>query len=198
MSGLRHVGAVVIGVSMLTLATVAALFAQSSWDDVRETQGTLRAIFCDIGVATADSDSDTLTNEAEISLGTNPCSADTDQDGCADAVEIAPKSAVATGGGRDPLYYWDFLDMWINGTRDGAVNVFDISALVLRFGTSGDASGDPLEPPQALPGYHVSADRSPPAVGANLWHAGPPDGAINMIEIGLVVVQFGHNCPGLP
>jgi hypothetical protein len=193
-SRLKYVGAVAVGVSMMTLTTAAALFAQSSWDDGQETQGTVRAIFCDIGVAEDDSDADTLTNEAEISLGTNPCSADTDQDGCGDGREVAPKSEAALGGGRDPLDYWDFMDMWANGTRDGVVNIIDISALVFRFGTTGDASGDPLDPPQALTGYHVSADRSSPKPGANLWNAEPPDGAIDIIEIGLAIVQFGHDC----
>ena len=183
---------------MLTLTSAAALFAQSSWDDVQETQGTVRAIFCDIGVATDDSDADTLTNEAEISLGTNPCNADTDRDSCGDGREVAAKSLAARGGGRDPLYFWDFMDMWANGTRDGVVNIIDIGALVLRFGTSGDPGGDPLDPPQALTGYHASADRSPPQPDANLWSAEPPDGAIDVIEIGLAVVQFGHDCSGPP
>ena len=194
MRGLKHVGAVAIGASMVTLTTAAALFAQSSWDDVQQTPGAVRAIFCDIGVATDDSDADTLTNEAEISLGTNPCRADTDQDGCSDDREIAAESEAATGGGRDPLYYWDFMDMWANGTRDRVVNIIDISALVFRFGTTGELSGDPFNPPQALTGYHVSADRTPPEVGANPWNAGPPDGDINITEIALAIVQFGHNC----
>ena len=107
----KHVGAVATGAALMALATVAALFAQSSWDDVRETRGTVRAIFCDISVATDDSDADTLTNEAEISLSTNPCSADTDQDGCSDSREVAAKSAAGQGGGRDPLDYWDFMNM---------------------------------------------------------------------------------------
>ena len=86
--------------------------------------------------------------------------------------------------------------MWANGTRDGAVNIIDISALVLRFGTTGDAGGDPLDPPHGLTGYHVSADRTSPEVGANLWSAGPPDGAIDIIEISLAIIQFGHSCTG--
>ena len=196
MSRLKHTSPAAIGAAMMTLATVAALFAQSSWNDVRETQATIRAIFCDIGVPTDDSDADTLTNEAEISLGTNPCSADTDQDGCSDGREVAPDLAAGQGGGRDPLDYWDFMDMWVIGRKDGAVNIIDISALVLRFGTTGDAGGDPLDPPQALTGYHVSADRSPPQDGANLWNAGPPDGAIDITEIGLAIIQFGDSCNG--
>ena len=72
-----------------------------------------------------------------------------------------------------------------------------MGALVSRFAAAGDPAGDPMDPPQALTGYHVSADRSPP-IGPNLWNAGPPDGTIDIIEIGLAVVQFGHNCSGWP
>ena len=122
---------------------------------------------------------------------------DSDADGCMDKRELQPKSESATGGGRDPFYYWDFMDMWVNKQKDRRVNVIDIGALVQRIFTSGDAGGDPLDPPQALTGYHVSADRSPP-IGANVWNAGPPDGDINIIEIGLIVAQFGHNCSGSP
>ncbi|MCH7718016.1 MAG: FG-GAP repeat protein, partial [Chloroflexi bacterium] len=132
-----------------------------------------------------DIDGDTLCEDIDP---------DDDNDGCTDLAELQPKSEVTTGGGRDPLSYWDFMDMWATGTRDGVVNIIDISALVLRFGTMGELSGDPLNPPQALTGYHVSADRTPPEVSANPWNAGPPDGDINITEIALAIVQFGHNC----
>ena len=132
-----------------------------------------------------DFDGDTLCDDVDD---------DDDNDGCLDLAELqtAPGSQM-TGGGRDPLYYWDFMDMWVNKQKDRRVNIIDIGALVNRFGGAGDPGGDPLDPPQALTGYHVSADRSPP-IGLNLWNAGPPDGDINIIEIGLAVVQFGHNC----
>ena len=118
---------------------------------------------------------------------------DSDADGCTDKVELQAKSEAATGGGRDPNYYWDFMDMWVNKQKDRRVNVIDIGAMVQRIFTSGDPGGDPLDPPQALAGYHVSADRSPP-IGPDLWNAGPPDGDINIIEIGLAVAQFSYDC----
>ena len=123
---------------------------------------------------------------------------DDDNDGCTNKMELNPKALAATGGGRDPLYYWDFMDMWVNKQKDRRVNIIDTGALVPRFGAAGDPNGDPLDPPQALAGYHVSADRSPPKEGANVWNAGPPNGDINIIEIGLAVAQFGHTCAGLP
>ena len=116
---------------------------------------------------------------------------DADDDGCTDEAELGP--IASKGGMRDPDYYWDFMDMWINKQKNRRVNVLDIGAIVQRLFTAGDPGGDPLDPPQALTGYHVSADRSAP-IGPNLWNAGPADGNINIIEIGLTVVQFGHDC----
>ena len=135
-----------------------------------------------------DTDGDTIPNSSDP---------DDDNDGCTDLAELQPKSEAATGGARDPHDYWDFMDMWVNKGKDKVVNIIDVGALVQRFGAAGDPGGDPLDPPQALAGYHVSADRSSP-IGANVWNAGPPDGTINIIEIGLVVVQFGHNCSESP
>ena len=118
---------------------------------------------------------------------------DNDQDGCTNGRELDPKTLVATGGGRDPLNHWDFMDMWVNKSKDRVVNIIDVGAIVQRFFTVGDPNGDPLDPPQDLTSYHVSADRSPP-IGPNPWNAGPPDGTINIIEIGLTVAQFLHDC----
>ena len=153
-----------------------------------------------------DTDIDLVSDGLELlHTGTDPLDPDTDgdgtpdggedpdQDGCTTGAEAAPESKAAAGGGRDPLYYWDFMDMWVNKQKDQVVNIIEVGALVQRFGAAGDPGGDPLAPPQALTGYHVSADRSAP-IGANVWNAGPPDGGINIIEIGLAVVQFGHNC----
>ena len=136
-----------------------------------------------------DTDGDTIPNSSDP---------DDDNDGCTDVAELDPKSEAVTGGGRDPHSYWDFMDMWVNKQKDRRVNIIDIGAIVSRLFTAGDLGGDPLDPPQDLTSYHVSADRSPPEEGANLWNAGPADGNINIIEIGLAVVQFGHNCSGLP
>ena len=116
---------------------------------------------------------------------------DTDRDGCTDMAEQG--SDPRQGGLRNSKVYWDFMDMWVNSEKDRRVNIIDIGALVQRFGAAGVTSGDPLDPPQTLTGYHVSADRSPP-LGPNVWNAGFPDGTINIIDLGLAIVQFGHNC----
>ena len=137
-----------------------------------------------------DVDGDTLCEDVDP---------DDDNDGCTDLAELQtePGSQV-TGGLRDPLYYWDFMDMWVNKQKDRRVNIIDVGAIVKRFGAQGDPKGDPLDPPQDLRGYHVSADRSPPDIEANLWNTGPPDGEINIIELGTLVITFGHDCSGPP
>ena len=118
---------------------------------------------------------------------------DADKDGCADELEVGANAAL--GGRRNPKSFWDFFDVPA-GTpleRDRRVNVVDIGAIVLRFGTSGDPGIDPLSPP--LPsGYHTAFDRSEPAEGDDRWDLGPPDGSINVVEIGAVIIQFGHTC----
>ena len=136
-----------------------------------------------------DFDGDTLCDDVDP---------DDDNDGCTDLAELqtAPGSE-ATGGLRDPHDYWDFMDMWVNKQKDRRMNIIDIGAVVQRFASVGDLNSDPLDPPQDLTSYHVSADRTPP-VGPNLWKAGPPDGQINTIELALAVVQFGHDCSGSP
>jgi hypothetical protein len=143
--------------------------------------------------AIADTDGDTLTDGFELlERGTNPLKTDTDVDGCSDGQELGANPAL--GGQRDPRHFWDFMDQWVNLEKDRRVNIIDVGALVPRFGTAGDPSGDPLNPPTTLNGYHVSADRTGPQLGANVWNAGPPDGVINIIELGLILVQFGHTC----
>ena len=116
---------------------------------------------------------------------------DSDDDGCTDEQELGP--IAAQGGMRDPFYYWDFMDMWVNKQKDRRVTIADVAAVANRLYTTGDLAGDPLDPPQDLISYHVSADRSAP-IGPNVWNVGPPDGVINIMEIGLTVAQFGHDC----
>jgi hypothetical protein len=124
---------------------------------------------------------------------------DTDLDGCTDKQELG--NIKGLGGLRDPYNRWDFMDMWVNKARDRRVNIIDIGALIQRFGdtdTDPDAlngrNDDPLDAPQALTGYHNSADRSPPIIGSNTWNLAGPDGRINIIEIGEAIAQFGNTC----
>ena len=77
--------------------------------------------------------------------------------------------------------------------KDKAVNVLDVGALVARFGATGDASGalflGPIPQGQT---YHPAFDRT--RVGPELWNLGPPDGRIDVIDIAIMITQFGNTC----
>ena len=126
---------------------------------------------------------------------------DTDGDGCSDKQELGPHASM--GGRRDPESFWDFFDVPIGepAERDGRVNILDIGAVVLRFGsaretppTKEEALAEALSPPPPAPAYHAASDRGGPIPGQEPWNLLPPDGSINMIDIGAAVVQFGHSC----
>ena len=131
---------------------------------------------------------------------------DDDGDGCTNAAEQQPKAQAASGGGRDPQYFWDFYDVWTHPPgdpqgweRNRVINVFDILAVARRFGagsalTKEDAQIEALTPPTDETSYHAGYDRGP-VIGANNWNRDRPDGSINIVNDLLgVALQFGHNC----
>ena len=139
-----------------------------------------------------DFDGDTICDDAD---------SDDDNDGCSDDQEQGSDETL--GGRRDPLYFWDFFDVWAGSpaTKDRAVSIGDIGALVARFGsfqepspTTEEALSQALTSPPPAPAYHVAYDRGGPMPGQNLWNLLPPDGSINIVDIGSVIAQFGHTC----
>ncbi len=129
--------------------------------------------------AYTDADSDGLLNHEEIlSVGTNPCLADSDTDGCTDGAERG--QIPVAGGQRDPTNQWDFYD--VNGTRK--VDAADIGLVRTKFNGTGPT-----------PPADVSYDRR---FGAAVWAPGPPDNKINAVDIGLVRASFNHNCQPPP
>ena len=85
--------------------------------------------------------------------------------------------------------------------RDRRVNILDIGALVLRFGTVSspppteeEALAEALTLPPDETGYHAAFDRGGPIPGQDLWNLLPPNGSINIIDIGASIVQFGDTC----
>ncbi len=148
----------------------------------------------------ADSDGDGLYDTTEALLGTGPQDPDSDADGCLDGSEV--NGAPAFGGGRNPLYFWDFFDTPTGApaSRDGIIAVGDIGAVVARFGaerqpppTKQEALGEALSPPPPAPAYHAAYDRGG-ANGPDPSDLLPPDGVISVGDIGAVVAQFGHSC----
>ena len=141
----------------------------------------------------ADTDGDTIPNGID---------SDDDGDGCTDEQELGPGKHAVTGGGRDPHYFWDFVDQWIGEppVRDRSIRISDIGAVVARFGTvqglnltEEETIAEALTPPVAATGYHASADRGGSS-GPNPWNLLPPNGSIAVGDLGVVVAQFGHSC----
>lgn len=124
---------------------------------------------------------------------------DDDGDGCTNAAETAPLAGL--GPGHSPKNFWDFFDVPtpVAWTKDKAVTIADIGALVARFGSS-RAGGPPDKatalaeaqslPPPSPPAYHATYDRTPGSGGLT----GPPDGLVGVQDISLAVAQFGDNC----
>jgi hypothetical protein len=117
---------------------------------------------------------------------------DIDRDGCGDAAEQGTSPAL--GGMRNSIDRWDFFDVPTGAAlmRDKSVTVSDISQEVLRFGTMGDETADPLSTP-GMTGYHPAYDRGGPA-GADVWNQAPANGSITVADIAAMVGQFGHTC----
>jgi hypothetical protein len=122
---------------------------------------------------------------------------DTDLDGCADKREAGP--SLNLGGGRNLNIFWDFFDvptppLW---TKDRAVTVGDIAAVVARFGSSRPtffpskavALSEAQSPVPAPPVYHAAYDRT---VAGSV--TGQPNASVTVEDITRVVAQFGHNC----
>ena len=155
----------------------------------------------------ADSDGDGLTDEEELEVySTNLGDPDTDDDGCMDGQELG--SIPSLGGQRNPTYFWDFFDVWTPDpdnpggyARDKVINIIDIGAIVLRFGsesvpppTKEEALAEALTAPPDMTSYHAAFDRGGVIPGEDLWDLLPPDGAINILDIGAAVIQFSHTC----
>jgi hypothetical protein len=138
-----------------------------------------------------DSDGDSLNDCGESFLGTNPLVMDTDRDGCADALELGELPQF--GGGRNPTNFWDFFDTPDrNGYRDRTTSAADLAKVLLRYGSRGDPTGDPLAGPiPAAPGYHTAFDRSGAADGERIRAA---DGTIGASDIAVVLRDFGTSC----
>ena len=108
--------------------------------------------------------------------------------------------------------WYDFFDVPVparadplpNGARDWAISLGDAGAVMLYVGTSpsgvcGDnANGNGVD-------YDCDKDGSGTADGLDYdrnssplanppWDAGPPDGAVNVADVGAVLAQAGLSC----
>jgi hypothetical protein len=172
-------------------------------DQYEAAHGCLDPLVEDGGV---DYDADGLTSSAEQAAGTHPCVHDTDTDGCSDGEELAINPDL--GGDRNPLSQWDFYDVPTPalqyvpqiGTRNGAVNLNDVSSVLLYVGTmpGGPPNGNGVD-------YDLDADadtvpdglqydRTPSTTPGKPWRSGPPDDAISLQDVAAALVQVGDHC----
>jgi hypothetical protein len=119
---------------------------------------------------------------------------DDDGDGCGYGQEVAPEGSASSGGGRDPLNFWDFFDTPdSSNVRDKSVAGTDFFRVLGRFNATGAPGIDPLSAPPPAPAYHTAFDRGPSG-GPNPWNLTAADGAITGQDFFAVLAQFGHTC----
>jgi hypothetical protein len=144
---------------------------------------------------------------------------DTDGDGCQNAQEVPPGTGPSTPGakgGFNPNNYWDFYDVPTpaypdprpNGPRNRAINVQDVTGVIKYVGAcsncppshgvdydslkDGDWNGDGVVNSDDKVGRRY--DRSPGALPNPPYEAGPPDGAINIQDVVVVLRQVTLDC----
>jgi hypothetical protein len=132
---------------------------------------------------------------------------DSDGDGCTDPQELG--NSAASGGRRDPNWFWDFFDVptGVALARDRAVTAGDILSVAARFGSNDatpgefDRNSNPLSvpnaaisPPAVRANYHPAYERGGPMPGQEPWDLLPANGSIAAGDIASVVAQFGHSC----
>ncbi|MGB2695657.1 MAG: flexitail domain-containing putative surface protein, partial [Dehalococcoidia bacterium] len=147
-----------------------------------------------------------------LEFAEQPQNFDHDRDNCATVDELG--KVPGSGGLRDPLNFWDMRTVTTGvtatsqGSKDRAVAVGDITAIVGRFGTNDSLGAAALNryskakgSNSTIPvtGYHPQYDSGGGLVGsAGGWNVKGPDGAVAVGDISAIVAQFGHNCPTNP
>jgi hypothetical protein len=152
-----------------------------------------------------------VTGDAITTSGQDAClrlTPDSDGDGCADGQESGVDAQI--GGDRDPTSSWDFYDVpspalsaaFPNAERDRSISLNDAAATLIYFGTTAD---NPSGVNSNGVGYGTDwntngvadgreYDRSPGLLPAKPWRSGPPNDAVSLQDVALVLLQFGHTC----
>ncbi len=155
--------------------------------------------------AAGDPDADTISTAAEFAAQLNPCSPDTDADGCADGRELG--GSHTTGGQRDPRNPWDFFDVpapallpsATSGMRNKAISIQDVIAILAYIGTN-IASPNTPNSSGAMYGSDLNLNGLPDgteydrATGLTPWAPSPPNGAVQISDALLALNSIGDNC----
>jgi len=148
---------------------------------------------------------------------------DTDGDGCRDMQELGLDPALGgQRNPNNPYDFYDVpipvnVDQTPNGVRNKAVNLQDVVGVLKYVGTSngGPANGSNVDYDSLKDGDWFDGvrqvmfpdgvvddwdkvgrqyDRSPPAAPNPPWAAGPPNGAVNLQDVVVVLREVGHGC----
>jgi hypothetical protein len=141
-------------------------------------------------------------NPEGFNRGEDPCDANDDNDlMCIDSEETGGN--LALGGMRDPLNPWDFADVPApalpGGVRNGAVTLTDVGAALTWVGTTNggmpNVNGRDYDDDSNTNGVEDGAeyDRTP-----NGQISGPPNGAVSLSDVGVILAQVGDSCIAAP
>jgi hypothetical protein len=156
--------------------------------------------------ASADPDTDTLTNFEEYNVGTDPCVSDSDGDGCNDGREYVSLA------GFSPLAWYDFFDVPVpanpdmtpNGSRNKSVDISDVLAVLTYTGATdnGPPNGNGVDYDSDKNGDTVEDgrdyDRTPSMAPNPPWEVGPPDSVVDIQDVLAVLAQSGLDCSDSP
>ena len=133
---------------------------------------------------------------------------DADGDGCPDLRELG--ADWHTGGQRDPNNVWDFFDVPVpvllpgntTGTRNKAISISDVIAILSYVGTSSANASQP-NGNGATYGSDLNAngvtdgaeyDRTAGGFAGQSWRSGAPNGAVSIADAIVDLNQVGTNC----
>jgi hypothetical protein len=138
-----------------------------------------------------------------LRLGADGCDINDDNDlRCTDIEEEGGN--LALGGMRDPLNPWDFADVPVPalpaaGVRNGAVSLPDVAAALAWVGRTmangTDGGGHNYTHDNNANGVQDGAEYDRTPAGEI---SGPPNGAISLSDVGVILIQVNDNCNALP
>jgi hypothetical protein len=122
---------------------------------------------------------------------------------CTDAEELGGN--INLGGMRNPLNPWDFADVpapalpMAGSVRNGAVSLSDVGAALTWVGATNNGgsnvNGRDYDNDDNGNGVEDGAEYDRTPAGAI---SGPPNGAVSLSDVGVVLNQVGDNCTAAP